>query len=112
MSGSLRLALLLAGDGICTKTAAHDGAAGLGEQMVMRPVARLKGLKNLFSNSTLFASLPQVFYSLSMGKETQREGGGGGGRGLGWVNSEGLWDRAGSAGGDHLGLRRKVGRLI
>lgn len=82
----------------------------LGEQMVMRSVARLRGLKNLVSNSTLFASLTQVppltFYGKGNTKEGWRWGG------LGRVNSEGLWDRAGSAGGDHLGLRRKAGWLI
>lgn len=61
------LALLLAGDGICRKAAADGGEAGLGEQMVMRPVAALKGLKNSLSDCTLFASVPQVFPS-----QTQR----------------------------------------
>lgn len=64
-----------------------DGAARLGEQMVMRPVAGLKGLKNLVSNSTLFAwsrLVPPP--SLSTSKETQRKGAGGG-RGGTWAGS-------------------------
>lgn len=60
MWGSLHLALLLAGDGICAETAANDGTAGLGEQMVMGPVARLEGLENFVCKARLLCVSPSL----------------------------------------------------
>lgn len=67
-------------------------AAGLGEQMVMRPVARRKGLKNLVSNSTLFALRRRFSPRFPPRKGNTKDGGGrAGGGDLCWVNSGGLW---------------------
>lgn len=82
-------------------------AAGLGEQMVTRPVARLNALKNLVYNSRLFASLPKA--SPAKFPQTRKHKG----RlvevmkrpGL-RVNREAFGDRAG---GDNLGSTSKAG---